>query len=223
MKSFNQKQYLYDTKMKNMKKYINYFVILLTGCILLTACNKDYEKIKIQNHGENDLMALMHDMMDEMNAATMTGDPDYDFAMMMVMHHQGAIEMADYEIANGDDGELKSMAEEMEAAQQAETAVLDSFMAATTPDMMDDKFMDEVMMSMDKMDKNADLQVIIGETDYDFASLIIVHHQSAMEMAYAILEHGEDEMIMEMAHEMIDMQLMEIEELQNWLLENKDY
>ncbi len=52
------------------------------------ACDKEDEnQINIQNHDDNRMMAIMHDMMMEMGQMQMTMDPDHDFAMMMKMHH----------------------------------------------------------------------------------------------------------------------------------------
>lgn len=50
----------------------------------------------------------------------MTGDVDKDFAMMMSMHHQQAIEMVDVLVKSGRNPELKAMAVKMKAAQQEE-------------------------------------------------------------------------------------------------------
>jgi len=50
----------------------------------------------------------------------MTGDVDKDFAMMMSMHHQQAIEMVDVLVKSGRNPELKAMALKMKAAQQEE-------------------------------------------------------------------------------------------------------
>ena len=44
----------------------------------------------------------------------MSGDPDVDFAMMMRIHHQGAIDMANAELSNGKDPQMKKMAKAIE-------------------------------------------------------------------------------------------------------------
>jgi uncharacterized protein (DUF305 family) len=50
--------------------------------------------------------ASMKTMMDSMHAKP-TGKPDADFALMMVPHHQGAIDMAKVELQYGTDPELR--------------------------------------------------------------------------------------------------------------------
>ncbi len=49
----------------------------------------------------------MVSMDDAMKAAPMTGDPDHDFAAMMIPHHQGAIDMARAELLYGTDPPLR--------------------------------------------------------------------------------------------------------------------
>ena len=65
--------------------------------------------------------AAMAKMMESMKMGMkMTGDADKDFVMMMLPHHQGAIDMAKVELEYGKDPMLKKMAGEIIAAQQKE-------------------------------------------------------------------------------------------------------
>ncbi|UUZ51885.1 DUF305 domain-containing protein [Massilia sp. B-10] len=73
-------------------------------------------------------MASMQKMHSEMEAMTMSGDMDHDFAMMMRSHHQGAIDMAKLELARGKDNVMKQMAKKMIADQSKEIAKLDKWM-----------------------------------------------------------------------------------------------
>lgn len=75
-----------------------------------------------------DLMASMQKMHSEMEAMTMSGDMDHNFAMMMRSHHQGAIDMAKLELARGKDNVMKQMAKKMIADQSKEIAKLDKWM-----------------------------------------------------------------------------------------------
>jgi uncharacterized protein (DUF305 family) len=49
-----------------------------------------------------------------------SGDADKDFAMMMISHHQGAIDMAEVELKYGKDAALKEMAKKIIDAQKKE-------------------------------------------------------------------------------------------------------
>lgn len=57
----------------------------------------------------------------------MTGDVDKDFATMMTMHHQMAIDMVDIYAKSGHNAKLKAMAMKMKAAQQAEIKQMAAF------------------------------------------------------------------------------------------------
>lgn len=211
------------TKLINMKRIILIAIAITIITATFSSCKKDYEKIKIQKHDENAMMDIMHHMMMEMDMMSPTNDPDHDFAMMMKMHHQGAIHMAEQELKEGENDDMKKIAQKIKDEQQAEIAQFDSFLAGHTPDTAVQEYTMKVMSAMATMTRTADLQVITGEADYDFASLMIPHHQSAIEMAQAVKEHGKHQEIKDMAVKIIDFQKKEIEELQNWLLNNKEY
>src|SRR5262245_17865390 len=70
------------------------------------------------------LHGAMAGMQAQMGQVPMSGDPDVDFATMMIPHHQGAIDMARVELEQGKDPELRKLAEEIIAAQEREIAFL---------------------------------------------------------------------------------------------------
>jgi YVTN family beta-propeller protein len=70
------------------------------------------------------LMQSMDRMDKEMAAAPMTGDPDHDFAAMMIPHHQGAIDMAKPFLQEGKDPALRRLAQEIIVTQQQEIEVM---------------------------------------------------------------------------------------------------
>lgn len=76
-----------------------------------------------------DMKVMMKDNNDKMAAMQMTGDQDVDFAMMMKMHHQGAITMAEAELKMGKEPQMKKMAKDIIAAQKKEIAQFDKFLA----------------------------------------------------------------------------------------------
>jgi uncharacterized protein (DUF305 family) len=80
------------------------------------------------NHG-GDMKAMMKGMNDKMAGMTMTGNHDVDFAQMMRIHHQGAIDMAEMELKNGKDASMRKMAQEVIKAQKKEIATIDRYLA----------------------------------------------------------------------------------------------
>ena len=67
--------------------------------------------------------------MDAMQKMQMSGDTDKDFAMMMKIHHQGALDMAQVELDQGKSPEMKAMAKSIIAAQKKEIAQFDRWLA----------------------------------------------------------------------------------------------
>ena len=76
----------------------------------------------------------MHDsmmgMMKNMESMKMTGDADRDFAMMMKVHHQGAIDMAQMELKSGKDAKMRAMAKRIIDAQQKEIKEFDQWLGS---------------------------------------------------------------------------------------------
>ena len=73
-------------------------------------------------------------MMDQgMKQAPMAGNPDHDFAAMMIPHHQGAIDMAKVELLYGKDPVLRRIAQEIIVTQQQEIVVMRHQLDQTLP------------------------------------------------------------------------------------------
>lgn len=70
----------------------------------------------------------MTGMMKNMESMKMTGDTDRDFAMMMKVHHQGAIDMAEMELKNGKDPKMRAVAKRIIEAQKKEIKEFDQWL-----------------------------------------------------------------------------------------------
>ena len=75
-------------------------------------------------------MAPMEKMMSAMTGMASTGNADADFLMMMIPHHQSAIEMAKVELETGSDPATKEMAQKIIDAQEAEIAEMKKMIEA---------------------------------------------------------------------------------------------
>lgn len=81
---------------------------------------------------DDSFSSMMAGAMSRMHAAMMTpstGDPDRDFAAMMIPHHQGAIDMAEAELRFGKDERLRRLAQAIIVEQRQEIAVMQAILA----------------------------------------------------------------------------------------------
>ena len=77
-----------------------------------------------------------------------------------------------------------------------------------------DQLMSKAMSVMDRDMHNAEYT---GETDHDFVTMMIPHHQGAIDMAKALLLYGKDPQLRRLAQEIITDQQSEIQLMQRWL------
>jgi uncharacterized protein (DUF305 family) len=81
-----------------------------------------------QHHGESNMMNIMHQMNSKMESMSTKGNVDHDFAEMMIVHHQAAIEMAQQEINSGHDTTLKKFASKIIDDQSREIKELQQWL-----------------------------------------------------------------------------------------------
>ncbi len=78
--------------------------------------------------GSDEMSRSMMNGMEQMRQMKPTGDLDKDFAMMMRMHHQQAVDMAKIEVQKGKSAEMKALATKIIKDQQKEIGQLDKFL-----------------------------------------------------------------------------------------------
>jgi len=79
------------------------------------------------------------------------------------------------------------------------------------------QFMQAMNGSMDRMDRQMAAAPMIGNVDHDFASMMIPHHQGAIDMAKAELIYGKDPVMRRLAQEILVDQESEIDAMRLWL------
>lgn len=127
-----------------MKKALLYYVVIFIGAGLLS-CNNPASDPNNESSEVHESMAAagdtvnqhstgfttaMHQMMNDMLQLPMTGNVDKDFALMMRSHHQGAVDMSQFEISHGKDDSLKKLAVEIAEEQKREIKKLEVLVAA---------------------------------------------------------------------------------------------
>jgi uncharacterized protein (DUF305 family) len=169
------------------------------------------------------MMGHMHKNMEEMRGmrAKMTGDPDYDFALMMTHHHQGGIRMAEEEVANGTDSKMKEMANKTISSNKADIQKLQDFTKTHKPTKGDTASTMRMVNPMNKMMGQMHQQDMSGmNTDQTFAQMMIHHHEMGNEMAREFLKQGKTKEMKQMAQKTMDQQTKEIKEMKAWQQQN---
>lgn len=216
-----------------MKKKILIATALFTAACALQLCGKkdnttttaemDSLMSAKKMQMDHSMMQSMGMTMGKMKVIKMTGDFDLDFASMMIMHHQAAIDMSEVEIAKGTDEHIKTMARNIITAQKEEIVQLNGFInnykrpEANKNTEMHDELTASMKTMMDTMDKTK----MTDNTDRYFAMLMIPHHEGAVTMAKDELRHGKQSGLLTMAQKMITDQTKEINEFEAWLSANK--
>ena len=77
---------------------------------------------QMSGQGSDEMQKSMMSGMEKMQQMQPSGDTDKDFARMMKMHHQQALDMAQMELDHGKSAEMKRMAKKIIAAQKKEIA-----------------------------------------------------------------------------------------------------
>lgn len=106
-----------------MKKFI-IATLLLTSTFTTFA----EEKVSIyKNEYIKEYQKVNDNMHSKMNVEY-TGDPDVDFILGMIPHHQGALEMAKIQLKVGQDPEIRKLASNIIKAQKKEIKYMKDYL-----------------------------------------------------------------------------------------------
>jgi uncharacterized protein (DUF305 family) len=72
---------------------------------------------------------MMMGGMDSMQNTPSSGDTDKDFSILMKMHHQQGVDMAEIELEQGKSLEMKAMAKQTISTQEKEILGFDQWLA----------------------------------------------------------------------------------------------
>ncbi len=168
---------------------------------------------------KNIFINMMDTMMQNMDTVTIRQNADLDFIRMMIPHHQGAIEMAQYEIIHGANFEMKQLAKSIIAEQANEIVQMNLWLK--TDGLADLKYNNEhekpLMLTMTVMMNDMPASTTLTQLDKSFAAVMIPHHQAGVDMAKVILQYGSDKIVARIAENIISSQQVEIEQMKSFL------
>jgi uncharacterized protein (DUF305 family) len=166
-----------------------------------------------------DMKSRMKKMMDEMHSYKITGDADYDYANMMIHHHQASIDMAQNIKLNGKDEALMNLADEMIIRQQKDIEKFNNWLSGKTAKPEGAAEQEGYKAEMDKMMKtmmeNTEHQMS-GDIDKDYADMMIKHHNDANMMSDIQTKYGNDVKLKSTAQRIKEDQFEETVVLERW-------
>ena len=153
-------------------------------------------------------------MMSAMKGMTITGNADIDFAKMMSIHHQGAIDLSQVELNEGKNAAMQSMAKHIDSASRKEMAILDSVASKMDGSATTKKsaFSETAMQMMDT--SSLVNMTHSGNIDDDFSEMMIKHHRDGISMAKLYLQSAKNPTTKKIANKIISQQPGEIKKLE---------
>lgn len=154
-------------------------------------------------------------------------DAEFDLRFIdgMILHHQGAIVMAESALAASDRPEIQQLAQDIIAAQTDEIAQLEAWRQAWYPDAGDELVMYHADMGhtmtmtpemQAAMTMAMDLGPADGDYDRRFINAMIPHHEGALVMAEQVLAHSDRPELKALATQILTSQQTEIDQMQQW-------
>ena len=186
-----------------------------------------------QNMKQND-GGMSHDMMQgdggmqhDMSMDVGLADADYDlrFIDSMVMHHQGAVNMAEEVLQKSQRPEMKKLAQDIIAAQKQEIAQMKQWRTTWYPNanqtpMAWSAEMGHTMAMSENMKQSMMMSMDLGKADADFdlrfIDAMIPHHEGALVMAKDALGKTKRPEMKQLAQDILTSQQQEIEQMKQW-------
>lgn len=186
-------------------------IMAIVSLLVISACGgSDTPSKKI--------MKLMHAPMMEQKFQK-TENPDLDYLVNMIPHHEGAVLSSEEFLKVGIDKKALTLASNIIAAQKTEIAEFEEIVATlktsassyekdTTKKIADEseKLMKAMMMQMNAVKESANV-------DKDYLLSMVPHHQGAIEASRAILTISTNSKIIKIANRIIADQEREIKEI----------
>jgi len=157
------------------------------------------------------------------DVATDHSEQDTTFAQMMIIHHEGAIEMSQLAIERAESPEVVALAERIAEAQGPEIEEMTAWLSAWGEDVspaghggMDMGGMDMNGVSQEEMMTQLD-GMSGADFDQAFLEAMIAHHEGAIGMSEQQLADGQNPDALLLAEKIIADQQTEITEMQDML------
>lgn len=176
------------------------------------------DSIDPANIPTSDLLQPINQMINEMKDTKISEDFDLNFVNMMMLHHQCAIDMAQIQISNGKDEKIITLAKSIIEKRNEEIKILKDHGVHHKPKGINEIQADNALTAaMQSMKEKVDNLKLTGNTDKDFAQMMMLHQDCTIEMAAEEIIQGHHVRIKLLAKSMISDQNKELATIKSWL------
>lgn len=160
------------------------------------------------------LKAPMVETMTQLSNYQMTGDPDHDFASIMLIHNRGSLEMLDA-LSDSSASELPGLAKNIEQRVNVEIKELEKFSNETNGHSPNTEFVLDMKTFLGKAKEDIKRHSFLtGEMSQDFANMMTADHEQAIGILNMELKYGKNAELKKLAQKMLDSNEKELSELQ---------
>ncbi|HYR87389.1 MAG TPA: DUF305 domain-containing protein [Terriglobia bacterium] len=108
------------------KRTLQIVTVLVLLTVMAGLAQESHRRPAMTNDDPNwsALMRSTEHMHIVMSSVKPSGDSDVDFVKLMLPHHQAAIDMAKIQLANGNDSQIRRLAQEIVTDQQSEIVLM---------------------------------------------------------------------------------------------------
>ncbi|NJK55980.1 MAG: DUF305 domain-containing protein [Pleurocapsa sp. SU_5_0] len=190
-----------------------------------TKATEASNKQDIKQHGDMMMQdgGMQHDMSMDIGPA----DADYDlrFIDSMLMHHQGAVNMAQEALTKSQRPEMKKLAQDIITAQKQEIEQMKQWRTTWYPNanqtpMAWSAEMGHMMAMSEDMEQSMMMSMDLGKADPDFdlrfIDAMIPHHEGALVMAKDALGKTKRPDVKKLSQDILNSQQQEIEQMKQW-------
>ena len=199
---------------------MKYFLVILPLLISAQAVCAQHMNHQMPSPSEKNIFLVMMDtMMAKMDNVPEEQSAEANFILQMIPHHEGAIEMAKYEIQHGSDFTMIQLAKSILAEQNIEVHQMKLWLKSSTSGTIKatDLFQQDMNQAMNTMMQNLPAKNTLTNTDRAFAGVMMPHHQAAVDMARVIIRFTKDQQTIAFAKHIISSQQIEVEQMSSFL------
>jgi uncharacterized protein (DUF305 family) len=170
--------------------------------------------------GDAEMMAAMEGLKPATNDMKMTGSVDQNFMLMMIPHHDAGISMSSAEEGFGSHKKLMHMAVVDVYSQKKDNRQMRKYLkkpiAADNPTGSASTADTDMMNAMHKMNQSMKDMKLTGNQDHDFITMMIPHHEAAIQMSQVELKYGKDPRVKEVAEGVLKGQSKDVKHMKKW-------